>query len=65
MTKHDERAEPALLPVDLWDYFAAAALQGMLAKKYSWTPEPWTFANDAADLADAMMAERSKRREKQ
>lgn len=45
--------------MDLRDYFAAKAMQGMLAYSYS---HPWSMedgcARDAYAMADAMMKER-------
>lgn len=43
----------------LRDYFAAAALQGMLADKSRGYPHH-EYASDAYSFADAMMAERTK-----
>ena len=44
----------------LRDYFAAAALQGLLAGR-SAIMEPKWYSREAAELADAMIAEREKR----
>ena len=46
----------------LWDYYAAAALQGiMAAKEYSLPGWPPYAENVAGIVADAMLAERAKR----
>lgn len=44
----------------LRDYFAAAALQGLLAGR-SALMEPKWYSQEASELADAMIAEREKR----
>ena len=48
----------------LWDYYAAAALQGLLAAEEpdSGLTEA-SFAEQSADFADAMLKERAKRME--
>jgi len=38
----------------LRDYFASAAVQGLLARDDSWQ-NPWDIARDAYKIADAMM----------
>lgn len=54
---------------DRWDLFAAAALAGQLANSSATPHAPWAnkkvaaYADRAATLADAMMAERQKRRD--
>ena len=44
-----------------WDMFAAAVLAGIAANPNSGCNAPRDFAHWAAQVADAMMAERSKR----
>jgi len=44
----------------LRDYFAAAALQGLLAGRSALMGPKW-YSQEAAELADAMIAEREKR----
>ena len=44
----------------LRDYFAAAALQGILARNSALVDPEW-YSREAAELADAMIAEREKR----
>lgn len=46
--------------MSLRDYFAAAALQGLLACRNDLMEPEW-YATVAGKLADAMIAERSKR----
>lgn len=49
--------------LELRDYFAAAALEGMVSgrwKKENRTPEPSEFAEHAYKMADAMMEARQK-----
>lgn len=53
-----EKAEPVALPVSLRDYFAAAALQGLIACPTTDGAHPMGFANDAYRMADAMLAAR-------
>ena len=47
----------------LWDYYAAAALQGCLASDIDDALSPALAAQEAADMADHMIAERAKRME--
>lgn len=47
------------MPCDLRDYFAAAALQGMLAHPEN-TASPESDSEWAYKIADAMLAERSR-----
>jgi hypothetical protein len=49
--------------VSIWDYFAAAALTGWLSSPTT-NYDRTTSAEAAADFADAMCAEREKRRPK-
>lgn len=46
----------------LWDYYAAAALQGVMAHQGVWND---SYIREAATAADAMLAERRKRFNKQ
>ena len=50
--------QPVALPVSLRDYFAAAALQGLIACPTTDGAHPMGFANDAYRMADAMLAAR-------
>jgi len=49
--------------MSLWDYFAAAALAGALANEHikNDADVPFGYAKIAAEMADAMMIERSQR----
>lgn len=51
--------DPAQSGMSLRDYFAAAALQGMLAD-HETNPTPERAASLAYEFADAMLAERAK-----
>ena len=58
-TQNNEKDEPVVLPVDLCDYFAAKAMQGILAnpnKDYLVVH----LAGEAYSIADAMLTEREK-----
>lgn len=65
-TQSSEKDEPVVLPVSLRDYFAAAAMQAIIAGKipltldHSWTEcDLWAPAL-AYRVADAMLKERAK-----
>ena len=45
----------------IWDYYAAAGLQGVLASDHNERLSPEMAADMAADMADAMLEERKKR----
>ena len=70
MTAHKETGGPAF-PVPtgcgaeagmvLRDYFAAKAMQGMLACPEQLQSDEHMFARDAYQIADAMLKERNKR----
>jgi hypothetical protein len=48
----------------LRDYFASAAVQGLLARDDHWH-NPWDIARDAYKIADAMMDVREERTERE
>lgn len=55
------RKERALeLGMTLRDYFAAKAMQGFLAGRYSTIPDPEYAAEHSYKIADAMLKERAK-----
>lgn len=68
-TQSNEKAAPAVvLPVDLRDYFAAKAMQGLIAvPAEQWADLKWTrgltvgeaMATQAYKVADAMLKARS------
>ena len=47
----------------LRDYFAAQAMQGMLAAEYAGTYRPAVWANDSYAMADAMLKAREVKHE--
>lgn len=47
--------DKAAYGMELRDYFAAAALQGILAGHENANPNPWELARDAYKIADAML----------
>ncbi len=62
ITTSESRTE-IRFPVDIWDYYAAAALTGLLAHHKADEFDMDEHVGDAAIAADAMLAEREKRRE--
>lgn len=65
-TQNKEKAAPVVLPVDLRDYFAAKAMQGMLASdvytdRTKVNKRKW--ADVAYEFADAMLAARGQSHE--
>lgn len=50
-----------LVGMTLWDFYAAAALQGISSTEYSDEMTTGEIADEAAQLADDMLAERRKR----
>lgn len=56
----DSANEHAQTGMTLRDYFAAKALQGMLAASNRPQSDEHMFARDAYTVADAMLAERAK-----
>ena len=52
--------QPSALQIDLRDYFAAQALQGICAHDDTWGESIGGIAKSAYILADAMIAERAK-----
>lgn len=60
---HEADMDTVKLGMTLRDYFAAAALQGMLANAQPGDGTPEEFAADAYAFADAMLAARARRKE--
>lgn len=58
-TQSSEKDEPVVLPVSLRDYFAAAAITGLLAQTHE-AGSAHEFARQAYVVADAMLKERAK-----
>jgi len=58
-----QQATPSLAEADLRDYFAAKAMQGLLAAQihgFNDRPANGPFASMAYEMADAMLKEREK-----
>ena len=55
---NEKPVPPVVLPVDLRDYFAAKAMQGMLAAPFHPQSGPDMYARDAYTIADAMLKAR-------
>jgi len=62
-TETSENKKGVQLPValEIWDYFAAAALPAVMREDFGNALKPSEVASDCALYADAMLAERAKR----
>ena len=61
--EHDFGQRGAYWGMTLRDYFAAKAMQGMLAAEYAGTYRPALWANDSYAMADAMLKAREVKHE--